>query len=287
MKTKSNIVVEQFYGVAEFLRAINGRSVNKVFADRDLSSETGSQEFTMTKDYAESSELMAAGYKKGLEQLSAAKGVKITASSKTSKSVPHVGIVGHAPHVPNAIAGIPQSMISTTIQTQKSKVVSIMYDCTDSCGVSTETFVKAGRNLLDLIVALEAQGCRVALDMMICTCVSGQKVACTIRVKDHRQPINPLKVSYLLIHPSFFRRQGFKWMETTPLITDNRFASGYGTPLRHSISDGSTNGCRKYLAENGVLGKDVYFTNVQEAKDGGKSEELARKMGMNFKVRKS
>lgn len=285
MKT-TGISVEQFNGVAEFLKAINGRTPNKVFAGHSMSSETGDEDFTMTKTYAESAELMASGYKEGLEKLDSAKKCKITASTKVVKNIPQVGIVGFAPHVPNAIAGIPQSMISTTTQTQKSKVVSILYDCTDSCGVSAQDFVKAGRNLLDLVVALESQGCRVALDMMVCTCTREQKVACTIRVKDHRQPINPLKVSYTLIHPSFFRRQGFKWIETTPLVTDNKFLSGYGSPLRYNIPRESTDGCREFLSESGVLEKNVYFTNIDEAKRTSSSEELAGKMGMQFKIKK-
>lgn len=284
MKTQ-NISVEQFFGVAEFLKAINTRKPNKVFDGEKLSSETNGEDFTKTKTYSESAELMATGYKDGLEKLNSAKGVKITASARVSKSVPQVGIVGHAPHVPNAIAGIPQSMISVTQQTQKSKVINILYDCTDSCNVSTEDFIKAGRNLLDLIIALEAQGCRVSLEIMICACVKKQKVACTIKVKDHRQPINPLKVSYLLIHPSFFRRQGFRWIETTPLITDSDFRYGYGCPLRRSISNETTDGCRAFLTENGVLGKDTYFTNIHEAKRVSKVEELAGNMKMNFKLK--
>ena len=285
MKT-SGIIVEQFNGVSEFLKAINSRPTNNVFKGAELSSETNGYQFTKTNSYAESAELMAKGYKEGLEKLNAAKNTKITASSKVSKTIPQVGIVGHAPHVPNAIAGIPQSMISTTTQTQKSKVVSILYDCTNSGGVCADDFIKAGRNLLDLIVALEAQGCRVALDMMICTCSSKQKVACVIRVKDHRQPINPLKISYTLIHTSFFRRQGFKWIETCPLITDDGFRGGYGYPLRIKVNGENTAGCREFLANSGVLSKNMFFTNIDEAKRTSSNEELAQKMGMAYKVKK-
>ena len=282
----TGIQVEHFNGVAEYLKAINSRPANKVFAGRSLSSETNGYDFTKTNSYAESAELMAKGYAEGLEKLNAAKNTKITASSKVSKTIPQVGIVGHAPHVPNAIAGIPQSMISTTTQTQKSKVVSILYDCTDCGGVDADDFIRAGRNLLDMIVAIEAQGCRVALDMMICACSSKQKVACVIRVKDHRQPINPLKISYTLIHTSFFRRQGFKWIETTPLITDESYRYGYGKPLRNSIGNETTEGCREFLTKSGVLSKNTYFTNVNEAKCTSSIEELAGKMRMQFKIKK-
>ena len=284
MKT-TNIAIEQFYGVTDFLRIINNRKPNKVFETRGLASEENDKSFTMTSSYRESEDLMSKGYKEGLEKLEQAKSKKITASSKMTKPIPQVGIVGFAPHVPNAIAGIPQSMISRAVQTQKSKVINILYDCTESCSTPTSDFVQAGRNLLDLIVSLEANGNRVALDIMICACTRKQKVACVVRIKDYRQPINPLKVSYPLIHPSFFRRQGFKFIETSPAITDYDFADGYGHALKYEIQNGSTDCCRDYLKESGVLCNDVYFTNVSEAKCVESNDELARKMKMNIKLK--
>ena len=47
MKT-TNITIEQFYGVTDFLRIINNRKPNKVFETRGLASEENDKSFTMT-----------------------------------------------------------------------------------------------------------------------------------------------------------------------------------------------------------------------------------------------
>ena len=278
---KGSFVIETFNGVNEFLNVIGKRSPNVVFKGAELSSESGSQCFTMTKDYAESEQLMATGYKDGLNNLKKSKGVKITHASNVRKNIPQTGMVGYAPHVPNAIAGIPQSMISQRKIEQHAKVVTIVYDGSAHAGVDAERFVKAGRNLLDVVMMLELQGYRVRVDIQDAFCTNKEKAICRITVKNHRQPINPLKISYLLLHPSFFRRQGFKWLETVPELTNNTFVAGYGRPLYFQVnSDGaSTDEIREYLKGRGLLEDGTFFTNFYEAEKHS-AEELVKLMGI-------
>lgn len=280
------ISVERFEGVDAFIKAINNRPVNSVFKGQTCSSQrTKDKSFFGTETYDESISIMQSGYKEGLEMMNNSKGRKITAGSTASKNLPKAGIVGFAPHVPNAIAGIPFSMISTQRQTQKSKVINILYDCTESAFVKIDDFVKAGRNLLDLIVSLEGQGYRVSLDIMLCSCNRKHKQGfmMSVKVKDHRQPINPLKVAYALIHPSFFRRQGFRWLETSPVVTLANIADGYGCPMRYLTKDETTASCRELLKGEGLLDKETFFTNVDEAKKVTDINDLAEKMGMKLK----
>lgn len=281
---KGSFVIETFNGVNEFLNVIGKRSPNVVFKGGELSSESGSQCFTMTKDYAESEQLMATGYKDGLNNLKKSKGVKITHASNVRKNIPQTGVVGYAPHVPNAIAGIPQSMISQRKIEQHAKVVTIVYDGGAHAEVEADRFVKAGRNLLDVVMMLELQGYRVRVDIQDAFCTNKEKAICRITVKNHRQPINPLKISYLLLHPSFFRRQGFKWLETTPELTNVTFIAGYGRPLYFQVnSDGaSTDEIREYLTERGLLESGTFFTNFYEAEKHS-AEELVKLMGIKKK----
>ncbi len=281
---KGSFIFETFNGVNEFLNVIGKRKPNMVFKHATLSSEHGDAEFTMTKDYAESEQLMAAGYKEGLNDLKKSKGAKITHTSNVRKNIPQTGVVGYAPHVPNAIAGIPQSMIAQRKIEQHAKVVTIVYDGGAHASVNAERFVKAGRHLLDVVMMLELQGYRVRVDIQDAFCTNKEKAICRIMVKTHRQPINPLKISYLLLHPSFFRRQGFKWLETTPELTNNTFVDGYGRPLYFQVnSDGaSTDEIREYLKERGLLESGTFFTNFYEAEKNS-AEELVRLMGIKKK----
>ena len=52
--------------------------------------------------------------------------------------------IGFAPIVPNAILGLPQSMVASTLDVKDNKIIDMVYDITASCGTSTE-YAK-GRN---------------------------------------------------------------------------------------------------------------------------------------------
>ena len=282
-----DFVTETFNGVNEFLSVIGKRSPNNVFNGEVLESEQKDYEFTMTSSYEESEELMAKGYKDGLNDMQKSKSFKVDRTTNVRKNIPQTGIVGYAPHVPNAIAGVPQSMITQQMIEQRAKVLTIVYDGGASANVDAERFVSAGRHMLDLVQTLELQGYRVRVDIQFAFCKPKERAICRITVKNHRQPINPLKISYLLIHPSFFRRQGFRWLETVPELTEKGFLYGYGKPLRwHIDSNGaSTEQIREFLKQHRLLGKDVFFTNFYEAENHS-ADELVELMGIKKKSSK-
>jgi hypothetical protein len=280
---KGIFVVETFNGVHEYLTVIGKRKPNMVFNGKKLHSEEKGYGFTMTNNYAESVEIMATGYKEGLDGLKKCKGTKVHHTGNVRKAIPQAGVVGYAPHVPNAIAGVPQSMISSQKIEQHAKVITIVYDAGASASVDAKSFVKAGRNILDVVTLLELQGYRVRVDIQNTFCTCGECAMCRITVKNHRQPINPLKISYLLLHPSFFRRQGFKWLETVPELTNRDFLGGYGKPLRHHVgSDASTDKIRYYLKEHGLLDGETFFSNFCEAENHS-AEELVELLGIKKK----
>lgn len=280
---KDNFIIERFDDVAEFVSTIAKRPVNAHFwpERNDLASNKGDASFNMTKNYAESEALITTGYAKGLENLQAAGTFRVCNATNSTRNIPHASVVGYAPHVPNAIAGIPQSMIGTTRIQQKSKIVTILYNGGAAAGMAGSKFVEAGRVLMSLIIKLEMQGYRVRLDILDTFCRSDEKAFCIVTVKKHRQPINPLKISYLLLHPSFFRRQGFRWLETQPEVT-YRYP-GYGMALNDACPYGSsTDNIRRYLSDKGVLEKGVFYTNLYEALKNT-PEQLAEKMGITIK----
>lgn len=280
---RGKFIIEDFEGVSQFLKTIGTRKCNTVFAGHSQSSNDSGDSFTMTSSYAESEALMASGYAKGLEDLKGAKGKKMQTASNAVKSIPHTSVVGYVPNIPNAIMGRPDTMIASERVKMKSKIVRILYNFTASCTVDASRFVTAGRNLLELITMLELQGYRVQLDICNSFCRSSQIAFCRVKVKDFRQPLNPLKISYPLLHPSYFRRQGFRWLETCPEVTDKGFPSGYGSPLRYKNPYGeTTSACRRYLKEQGILQDGYFFTDFYEA-EKSTGEELARQMGIKKK----
>lgn len=268
MKVKEGVFVDRFEDINVFLRTIKSRPLNDiVFKDYpDGYGSSGSDKnFYMTKNYQESEEIMKIGYKEGLEELKKAE-KNIPVCSKVSKAVPTASVIGYTPHVPNAIAGIPCSMISHKQVVMKDKMLSIVYDMTASWREEAKDFVKAGRVLLSFIEMVESRGYRVKLDMMLSACKNKEKSVALVKAKDFRQPVNPLKLSYMMLHPSFLRRQGLKWTETNPDITDREFRSGHGCALYHECGNDTRRESR-WLKDNGVIGVNDVFVSYYDLKN--------------------
>lgn len=118
--------------------------------------------------------------------------------------------------------------------------------------MGTSEFVRAGKNILNVIYTLELQGYRVALNVMTNFCTNKERAFSIVQIKNWRQPSNPLKISYPLVHPSFFRRHGFRWLETVPELTDGTFTDAYGRPL--DVDEGrNADDRRRWLKEQGIL----------------------------------
>ena len=266
MKVKEGVFVDRFEDMNVFLRTIKSRPFNVVFKNYPdgCGSEKKDEKFSLTKSYQESEEIMKSGYKKGLEDLKKAE-KNIPVCSKASKAVPTASVIGYTPHVPNAIAGIPCSMISHKQVVMKTKMLSVVYDMTASWREKAEDFVKAGRVLLSFIEMVESRGYRVKLDMMLSACKNKEKSVALVKVKDFRQPVNPLKLSYMMLHPSFLRRQGLKWTETNPDLTDIEFRSGHGCALYYECGSDTRRESR-WLKDNGVIGVNDVFVSFFDLK---------------------
>lgn len=159
--------------------------------------------------------------------------------------------------------------------------MSIIYNNSASCSVTTSQLAVAGRHVLDVVAILERQGYRVNVDILTTACTSTQVAMCFVRVKDALRIINPLKLAYILVHPSFFRRQGFRWIETCPKITDKTFSDGYGYPLIW-LANKKNESEREWMKRHGLLPDGVFFTCYNEAVQNN-AEELIDIMGLGKK----
>lgn len=256
------ISVEKFDSITNYVKTIGARPNNSVFMNKH-SSEKDDSDWTGTKSYSESVEIIEKGYKEGLDKINKDGAERINYRAQSSRSIPKAGVVGYAPIVPNAIIGLPKSMKTKTSIPHKTKVLSIWYDLTACCGVSKENIAKAGRHMLELINKLEMQDFRVELRVITGYCGSDQYCFSAVKVKTDRQPLNPLKIAYPFTHASFLRRQGFKWLETYPEVTDSSLEFGYGTALYYKQGTNR----RQWMKDHNVIPANCFYTDFYEAKD--------------------
>lgn len=155
------------------------------------------------------------------------KGMKIKATGKRFKSFNDVA--GFQPIVPNALLGLPKSMVNSSMTTIKTKVLDIYYDMTVSCGIESSDLIKAGQKMLGVILEMEAQGYRFNLYVTqdYYDSSNGCDMVC-VKVKSANQPFDLKRMSFPTSHTAFFRGIGFDWYAKFPKGT---YRFGYG----HSI----------------------------------------------------
>lgn len=258
--TNVNLIQEHFNSISEMLSVICSRPNNDVMKNEHYSQEK--DDFYGTKTWEDAVELYRYGYTEVLEEIK--KG--ITAVTGTRAPVQRNKIVndviGYAPHVPNAILGLPNSMIGMKKVPQKVKTISIVYKSTANCHEVTETFTKAGIALLSAINMLELSGIRVSLKVCFDCAVSGDEYTfATVKLKDYREHLDIKKLCFPVAHVSMFRRFGFKWLETCKDLKNNGWRGGYGRSL-HEKSEVPEE-MKAQIKEN------EYFIFLQEIKEWG------------------
>ena len=258
-KIGKNIKIETFDSVREFTRVCAARPVNKSFSRRCQSSKTGGKGFTGTENWEEAQNLLATGYKDGCKDLLNCK-TGVTVANELSRPKVTKSYAGYAPCVPAAIMGMPKTMYHKTKVISKQPVINLYYDCGVNCCISTETMTRGGKNLYSLINYLDKHGIRVNLFLLVGIYSQGNFAYLTIKAKNSDTPINPQLISYPLIHPSFFRRHVFNWIETSNCTDYVSFTHGYGYNVRDEFSN-----IRAKLQEAKILNDESYYINVQES----------------------
>lgn len=278
------ILIEKFYSLTSYLNTIEKRPVNAIFRKHktsnknDLSShKTSDSSWSGSESYEASCEIIRHGFREGFEKMTAEK-----ADSKyrtnSNRELPVNDVVGFAPHVPNAIAGVPHTMINKRSVSQPGqKVIDIMYLMTVNSGVLCDELVKAGVKVLSLVHSLELKGYRCSLWAGDTFCGDMQYCFNIVRIKHQRQQSNILKVSYPLSHPSWLRRQSFAWLETVPGLEED-ITFGYGCAFHHKIKSYTER--VKFLREHGVLDNKTFYLDYAIVQNNS-VEELAKLIGIN------
>lgn len=245
-----NIVKEHFKSIHEMLSVIESRPNNEVMSGHE-ESRTGSERFTGTKSYNEAKELFRHGYTEILPKIKTGVAANLKRTESRPRRTIENNVVGYAPNVPNAIMGLPNSMILTRTTPQKTKTVSIVVGITENCGTNAEEFIESGIAALGVVNTLELRGYRVNLKVAFYVAKeSNDRAFGTVNVKDYREHLDLQKLCFPLANPSMFRRFGFKWLETIPGIKEH-WSFGYGSQINDL----------DFIKEN-FLADNEYFINL-------------------------
>ena len=266
------VLYEKFPSVNALISSLESRKNNYIMRDKH-SSKTGSSEFTGSRSYEEAVKISSIGYDEAAKLLKKDIAQKRKIQSKFASMVnhptPHNAVVGYIPNVPNAIRNIPESMITKEKLPVKRKTLNIIYSEHGNCDKSTNYFIESGAAILSAVELIEKSGIQVQIDLGFMTSASGNEISFpTVKIKNYDERYSYQKVSFPLAHPSMFRRIGFRWLETTPQITQETFNLGYGhAPSTHTMMDSLT------------LPKNTYYVDTEWVHNHNCSvEEILKKL---------
>lgn len=242
------LVREDFDSISQLLKALNSRPNNEIMRN-EYSSHTKDKDFTGTESYDEAIDLLYSGYKDPIPEIKKVLREQKKLMSKVYSSLPHPvpknHVAGFVPNVPNSLLGLPQSMITVEKENQKRKTLSIIYAFGGSAFQEQEYFIQTGTSLVSAINIIETAGIQTELKLcFIPTEHCGEIFFPTVKIKSFGERFNLQKICFPMIHPSMFRRIGFRYLETTPLMTKD-FTEGYGyvpsiDSIRELVTDKDT-----------------------------------------------
>lgn len=252
-----HIVQEHFQSIHQMLKTLDGRKNNAVMRGED-SSSSGNSSFTLTESWDHAMKLLRYGYTDILGEIKAGMKEHAKFQEVSKKRNIKTAVQGVAPHVPNALLGVPNAMIHYESTVQKTKAISLVYFETANAGVEADTFVKSGIALLSTVHALEIRGYRVKLKCMFFSSkCEDERAFASVNLKDYREQLDLHKLCFPIAHPSMFRRIGFKWLETVPGIEEEDWSGGYGQPIYEDE-----------LSEiEGILKENEYFVTLHAIRE--------------------
>lgn len=248
---------------------------------RDNSSSESGSSFSGTSSFEEAEELRKFGDRESLNLLVKTKEATDKAfmanSGKRAKNFNDVQ--GFQPIVPNAIIGLPLSMVNQKRLPRKVKTVDIFINSSTAWHVDKEDIALRGAYTLSVIDALERSGyrCNLYIGKVSWTDNNNKSLVTGyfMNIKKPEQPLNLMKVAYYMINPSFLRRTGFRVIENEPNIHD--FTNdGYG-------SNSNFDDQRKFILDNVKSDQLVIIDSTVKVKCENSEEQNVKHMENAFK----
>lgn len=281
---KDKDLLDTFSSISELYNYINNTPRR---ATAGNSSESGSNNFTKTKNLTEAYDLLLSGdetlYKKfkSLDKISIEKILGNVISRPKSKN----DVVGFQANVPQYLLGLPTNMINQEPKKTSQKVLNIALSIGVSACVDTDEIENAGNIYIQVLDLLEKAGYRTNLYIMTANeAGSNGNIYSMVRIKTDREPFNIKKCIFPIMHPSMLRRIIFKYWEVCDCYkngTSDFTQWGYG-----SVNDNKSktkNILKKALRTDFIVWRFQRFDN-NKADVNVKSilQELKKDYGINI-----
>lgn len=181
-------------------------------------SQAGNYAFTGTENYAEADEMITAGYDEGVKALKA-----VTADKTPQRASYDIykSQIGFLPSVGDVVAGNPVNMYNVRKSVRATtKVVDVVIDNNYGCDATTEEIERNSVEITTAVLRLEKSGYRVGLHILNGgSHYNNDDTYFIVTLKKSNQAVDLQRISYPILHPSFFRRHCFAVFERLNKLT--------------------------------------------------------------------
>ena len=167
------------------------------------------QSFTLTRNMEAADKLCESGWPEGAEKLQRGVHAAINCSASTTVTDTVYDVVGPIPDMGAFCSGDPECMINPS-EPMEIPVVRVIVDSNMIADVTHTQSINRGAAILAACKRIEDSGQRVEIIATCTALVNGGVGTYGVVVKKATDHFNLHSLAYCLIHPSYYRRHGFR-----------------------------------------------------------------------------
>lgn len=234
---------ERFSNIGEFVSTLKSRTVHNGWISCESDSSHGDSWYGTARTLSDAYGMAMYGDKDSASDLAKYTDDEITRMNTVGDGTkPKIRNyhVGGSPNVARAMMGLPKDMRQMHKVPSKVKTVDLVYAPCVTASVSSDEIKRRGSRVCAIVTMLERLGYSVKLSVMIAVdprgdCGMSDNFGCLVSVKDYRECLDVPKVAFMFANASFFRRVGFRWIETYPKYKESGKLWGYGGKCRDMV----------------------------------------------------
>lgn len=266
LQGKTMVSRQEFDGTNELAKYIKTAPTNKVWENELLSSKqtksNGFNDFDSLEDAINALEygtdIYYKDFKKNIkkvQEIISKREKNKTANYKNDK-------VGFLSIVPKVLQGNPINMINQDVKPKPFPTARIILEKSNSCGIDSNDMNEFYAIIFVIIQLLENKGIRCEIWVVDSSYSNQEIITLKVKLKNYMQPLNIYKIQFPIIASDFFRRIGFRILETNPDIKESGWTFGYGMPILRAFNyEENKKEIDKVI---GIEENDIYIPSCQE-----------------------
>lgn len=224
---------EKFGSYKEFYDVIMSRQPNASERLEDILLSGGSG-WVGVNSVEEAKNLLLNGWQQNVERVKATFNRQLNCLEKEMPRKLVANVAGFMPIVPNALLGLPNSMIDVRMAPKKSKILNFMVSLSRASSNSVETIIEKMGKVFAYVAMLERSGqyrCRISCFGKASAPDDHKEVFATfsVLVKSENQLFDIKRLCFPVVHPAMLRLFSFAWADSLPLDSYSYKSCGYGT----------------------------------------------------------